>query len=355
MRLFLIRFVTVLALGLVVVPPWSVHAGGEPISVQLKNDVPGNQKPNLTITANEPVANLRLDLTRDDGQKFTLTHPSLAARQNVTLFIGDGKPGRAHYKGQLTMDLSGNKSWSFDLTFDTFIRGALEVSYDYGHVDVENHTMEFRLSRPAASAELVVMGDDGKELATAKATYKGEPPGTWLSISWQPKGPGTVAQLRLRASSTDGFTSRVELTPWSLIPEHEDVNFASDSAVIEPSESGKLDASLVKIREAVRRAAPFTKVQLYIAGHTDTVGGSEKNRKLSLGRAKAISLYFRQHGLDIPILYEGFGEELLKIGTPDNTDEPKNRRTDYILVPIGSPPPESLSRRGLRSHWQNLP
>ncbi|HEX2569013.1 MAG TPA: OmpA family protein [Polyangia bacterium] len=346
-----IRSAAVLAAALLL----GAGPSGDPITAQLKNDVPGGQKPTLTITAVERVANLRLELTRDDGQKFTLTHPALTPRQSVTLPIGDGQPGRAHYQGQLTMDLSDKRSWSFDLKFDTFIRGALEVSYDYGHVDVENHTMQFRLSRPAASAELVVMGDDGQELATAKATYKGEPPGTWLSITWQPKGPGTVAQLRLRASSTDGFTSRVELTPWSLIPEHEDVNFASDSAEIAPSESGKLDASLVKIREAVRRAAPFTKVQLYLAGHTDTVGGKEKNRKLSLARARAIGVYFRKHGLDIPILYEGFGEELLKVGTADETDEPKNRRTDYILEPIGAPPPESLSRKGVRAHWQTLP
>ena len=358
MRIPFARFVTVLVTVLTTVLLLGTRAGADPISVQLKNDVPGGQKPSVTITALERVANLRLELTRDDGQKFTLTHPSLAAHQHITLPIGDGQAGRAHYQGQLTMDLPGQPKqspWSFDLTFDTLIRGALEVGYDYGHVDLENHTLQFRLSRPAASAELVVIGDNGQELATVKATYHGEPPGTWLPLTWQPKGPGNAMQLRLRATSTNGLATRVELAPWSVNIEHDDVTFASASADIAPSESGKLDVSLAKIRETVRRAASFLKVQLYVAGHTDTVGGKDQNRKLSLARARAIALYFRQHGLDIPIAYEGFGEDSLKVGTPDETDEPKNRRADYILGAWGAPPPESLSRRGVRGHWQNLP
>jgi hypothetical protein len=31
------------------------------------------------------------------------------------------------------------------------------------------------------------------------------------------------------------------------------------------------------------------------------------------------------------VLYEGFGEEALLVSTPDETDEPKNRRAEYIL------------------------
>ena len=34
----------------------------------------------------------------------------------------------------------------------------------------------------------------------------------------------------------------------------------------------------------------------------------------------------------IPVLYEGFGEEALAVATADETDEPKNRRAQYILA-----------------------
>ena len=45
----------------------------------------------------------------------------------------------------------------------------------------------------------------------------------------------------------DVLVTRVELTPWSVAVDHEDVNFATNSAAIEPAEDAKLDASLGKI------------------------------------------------------------------------------------------------------------
>ena len=61
------------------------------------------------------------------------------------------------------------------------------------------------------------------------------------------------------------------------------------------------------------------------------MGAAKYNLGLSLKRAQSIAGWFRKNGLRIAIAFEGFGEQALRVATPDNTDEPRNRRVDYIL------------------------
>jgi outer membrane protein OmpA-like peptidoglycan-associated protein len=117
--------------------------------------------------------------------------------------------------------------------------------------------------------------------------------------------------------------------------------------VITPSEEPKLAASLKLITEALtahRQLQP----RLYIAGHTDTVGTPAHNLRLSQQRAQTIAAWFRNHGLRLPIFHEGFGEHALLVATPDQTDEPRNRRVDYIL----SADPPTLKATGFRAAWK---
>jgi outer membrane protein OmpA-like peptidoglycan-associated protein len=148
--------------------------------------------------------------------------------------------------------------------------------------------------------------------------------------------------------------SNLELIPWSVEIAHEDVNFSTDSAVIEPGEDKKLDASLAKINDVVKRSEKFMKMRLYVAGHTDTVGANAKNRKLSLDRARAIAGYFRKKGLKLQIAFAGFGEEVLKVKTADSTDERANRRADYVLGPAGGAPPFKGPYLKVKAGWNQL-
>jgi len=50
-------------------------------------------------------------------------------------------------------------------------------------------------------------------------------------------------------------------------------------------------------------------------------------------------------------MYEGFGEQSLAVATPDETDEPRNRRVDYILS-VEDPP---LKAAGFRPVWKRVP
>jgi outer membrane protein OmpA-like peptidoglycan-associated protein len=230
----------------------------------------------------------------------------------------------------------------------------VHVGYDADHLDLDKHVLQFKPSRPIADATLVAIGEDGKELGKGSATYDKAPDDPWWSITWTQPANTRVMMLKLRVEAADGVATNVELIPWSVSIDHEDVNFRTDSAEIDPDERAKLDASLTKIEDAVKRATPFMKVTLYIAGHTDTVGPTAKNAKLSLDRANAIGKYFRTKKLAIPVQVAGFGESVLKVKTADETDERANRRADYVLGPTGGTPPFKGPYLKVSATWKSL-
>lgn len=342
------------ALCIAVVLLFAGTAWAQPVSYQLRGEVPIGEKPQIRITAAQKVTDVRIEVERDDGKRFTAKHGTLAKGQAVTLSIGDGAAGRASYKGTISARVPGAARWSEQLTFDTLVRVPLKVGYDADHLDLDKRILQFKPSRAVASAELVVIGEDGKDIGKGSASYDRAPADGWHPITWTQASGTRVMMMKLRVVASDGTATNLELIPWSVEIEHEDVNFSTDSAVIEPGEEKKLDASLAKIREVMKRAERFMKLRLYVAGHTDTVGSSAKNRKLSLARAHAIGTYFRKKGLQIPIAVAGFGEDVLKVQTADNTDERANRRADYVLGPVGGAPPFGGPYTKARATWKEL-
>lgn len=328
-------------------------AAAQPLTYQLAGDVAIGTKPMLKLTAVQKVTDVRIELERDDGKKFVIAQKALAKGQSVSLTFGDGAAGKASYKGTISAKV-GTEPWKEQLTFDTFIRTPIKVTYDVDHLDLDKRVLQVKLSRTADTADLVVFGEDGKELGKGSAKLTGQTPNTWVSITWTQPADARVLKMKLRVASADGTATSVELIPWSVEIEHEEVNFATDSSVITDTETKKLDASVAKITEAVKRSEKFVKMTLYVAGHTDTVGAGGKNRTLSIARARAIAAYFRSHGIAIPIAYAGFGEDVLEVKTPDNTDSAANRRADYVLGPTGGSPPFKGPYLRVRVDWKQL-
>jgi outer membrane protein OmpA-like peptidoglycan-associated protein len=253
------------------------------------------------------------------------------------------------------MQIATGKRWTEQLTFSTIVGGGtLKVAYDADHLDLDKHVLQFKPTKPVQSAELTVIGDDGKQLATNTATYSAPKQDEWQSITWTQPANTRVMTMKLHVATADGSAANVELIPWSVTIDHEDVNFTTDSSKIDATESVKLDSSLAAIDGVVQRSEKFMKMRLYIAGHTDTVGPSAKNRKLSLDRALAIATYFRKKGLKIPIAFAGFGEEVLKVKTADNTEERANRRVDYVIGPAQGAPPFKGAYLKVKTDWKQL-
>ncbi|HEY5955589.1 MAG TPA: OmpA family protein [Polyangiaceae bacterium] len=225
----------------------------------------------------------------------------------------------------------------------------LQIQVDRAKVDLEGHRLEVQLNRPAARIELKVYGEDKEVLAneTFRPTVSNadEP----IVVHWSPSGKAPAALIELFGYDTEDNWVGVAIVPWNVKIPHEEVNFQTDKATIQKSETGKLQDSLERINAAAQRYQQLGKIQLFIAGHTDTVGKPAYNLDLSRRRAQAIAAWFVTNGLTIPVAFEGFGESALLVETKDDVDEPKNRRVDYIL---SVEPP--VSKKGRAAAWKYL-
>lgn len=72
--------------------------------------------------------------------------------------------------------------------------------------------------------------------------------------------------------------------------------------------------------------------ELTVIGHTDTTGNTASNYQLGLQRAQAVRALLLKAGLDASLVdVESHGEADLLRKTPDNTDEPRNRRVEITI------------------------
>ncbi len=79
--------------------------------------------------------------------------------------------------------------------------------------------------------------------------------------------------------------------------------------------------------ELAARIRGWPAVELLIVGHTDTVGDGPFNERLGLARAQAVAAELASRGVSpLSLTIESRGERELLVNTPDETDEPRNRR-----------------------------
>lgn len=106
------------------------------------------------------------------------------------------------------------------------------------------------------------------------------------------------------------------------------VTFATGSYSISPA----FQATLDKVAQSLRDY-PNSLVDVY--GHTDTVGTTASNQRLSEERARAVTNYLVGRGVaSSRVRWQGFGETQLKVSTADGVNEPLNRRVEIKIVPI---------------------
>lgn len=99
-----------------------------------------------------------------------------------------------------------------------------------------------------------------------------------------------------------------------------EINFAFDSAAIEPAAGYTID----QIAEEIKEYKPG---EVTVAGHTDTVGSAAYNADLSARRADAVSQALTEHGVENRIIdEEAYGESDLAVETRDEVRLRENRR-----------------------------
>ncbi len=93
----------------------------------------------------------------------------------------------------------------------------------------------------------------------------------------------------------------------------------------EESRGGELPKILAELR---RRPVP----DVAVIAHTDSVGEHEANDRLSAQRAERVKGFLVEIGIPAArIQTSGRGEREPLVATPDNTDEPRNRRVEISV------------------------
>lgn len=110
-----------------------------------------------------------------------------------------------------------------------------------------------------------------------------------------------------------------------VLPRRYLLYFQSGGAELTPES----EALLATILEDVQHR-PVADVS--VIGHTDTVGRADANEALGLKRAQGIAEMLTQRGLQaFALAVESHGERNPLVPTPDETDEPLNRRVEISV------------------------
>ncbi|MBL9037463.1 MAG: OmpA family protein [Archangium sp.] len=330
----------------VALPAWA-----DLIDVSLTNTrvTAGRGAPAVVLAIRQPIVGFRLTLRRGDG--------------HVVDVRGTGKPGTTRsvplpatvglfsWVGTLEVSTPGSEKGELPLSFDTHVGAQPKLTFEADRdLDLVNRRVTIRLSNPVETVRLSVLLDTGQLAFDDDLDFEGRGADTPLDLTW-PDAPGQVMKISVKATDVFGAYTGIDLFPWHVDIPHEDVVFDSGQAAVRSDQQPKLDASRARIAEVLAKVGRFAEVRLYVAGHTDTVGSTASNRVLSLQRAQAIAKAFRAKGLRMPMFAEGFGEEALAVGTPDETPEAANRRAQYLLA-IEPPPVHGAS---FTPTWRRVP
>jgi len=302
----------------------------EAVKLEVIHTVHAPKQPALIVKPQAPASRLKIALTCS-GVQAGFDGPASAQTE---IRISIPVPAGTHTcTGQLHGSFTDGTEGSMPLSFQVAVQDPIQLSVSMDDLDLEGHKVQVHLNQPVSQIDVDVFGETGQQIGAATVGATSRTPAT---VQWE-QAQEPIVRLRITATGTAGMSTALDLFPWSYKIPHDEVIFSSGSAVIRPSEIPKLEAARVKIAQVVTRFSPdklgFTlPMQLYVAGYTDTVGNSVTNRLLSERRAEALASWFKASGFGHPIHFQGFGEGALAVVTPDETDEPANRRALYIIA-----------------------
>ncbi len=311
--------------------------------------VEGQGEVGLMLLANRGVKQAILEVAPEGGSTRRYSSGPIADGAEKLIAIPQ-KAGDKNYSGTLHVYFKDGGEGGMPISFRLTVMQSLQVEVDKNSLDLVSKKVSFTASRPVAKVEYRVLADTGVVMDQGSKAFSAAEAGGPLTLQWAGT-EGTVIRIDMKVTDTTGTFSQLELSPWHVDIEHEEVVFRSGSDAIDASEQPKLDHAYGLIQENVRKYGKLVQLNLYIAGYTDTVGKAAHNQELSLRRARSIAKAFRAKGFSFPIYYQGFGEEVLAIPTEDETDEAKNRRALYILGGDTRPSGPQIPKDA----WKQLP
>jgi outer membrane protein OmpA-like peptidoglycan-associated protein len=323
----------------------------ERLGLQLRLKVQtGGESPALILNPEIPIKSLIANLKPVNGGRPVRLRTGRLSKGERKILPWKQGIGTTTWIAQTTVIYANNERSVFKLTFESTVYPKVASNISKADVDLENQEITVRLNQPLARIDLIIIGDDGKEMYSGSEEFEDIDANTPTSVSWTPKAGVGVLTIDVKVWSIFGFWVSTRITPIEINIPHEDVEFESGKWAVRTSEAPKIDATLEILSEKLKRYGGLVQLQLFVVGYTDTVGSKAANRELSEKRARSIATYFRRNGVKLPIYYQGFGEDVLAVKTPDETAEARNRRAVYILA--GSPPEQQTSIP--QSRWKRL-
>jgi len=251
-------------------------------------------------------------------------------------------------RGSMRGEFSDGSEGAMPLAFEISMLAPMKVEVPAASLNLDAHRLSVVSSRPISQIDIAVTGLGQQRLGGGSLDF---PTGRTSPVEarWT-QTPDEALLIVVTVTDPQGYWAEVTLRPWHYAIPHTDVNFATDDAVVRSAEEPKLAEALPQIQavfDKYGRDVPV--INLYVAGYTDTVGTGEHNDRLSDQRAASIAAWFRAHGFSGEVWYQGFGERVLAVSTPDGTDEAQNRRAAYVL---GSEPPAGTQFPG--ADWKRV-
>lgn len=322
----------------------SLPARANDVEASIQRTASEGKRPAFVLKVNKDLKRATLDLRSAKGNHRQSLGPAKGG-STLTFELPHREVGTRDWSGELSVSFADGGSGSMPLKFTTEVAAKMTFEVVNDQDDIrDKQRVVLKANAVVSKVDVEVYGEDDALIANQSVPFDNAAPGTPLTVDWVPGKPGPVLRLAVTVHDDKGFHNTGQFFPWTISVPHEEVVFASGKWDVRPSEEQKLRDALEKIRLEVKRygrgvAVHGSEIRLFVSGFTDTVGDRGSNRALSQRRARAIGEWFKRQGVGVPVYVRGFGEDVLKVDTPDETDEERNRRADYdigVNAPTGS-------------------
>lgn len=323
---------------------------GDPgqLGIELKTMVSGKAAPEIALNPVIHIKRIEIALTdKTNGKVQRLKAGAIKSGQRKALGFKQGI-GTTEWGAVIEVHWEKGDSDRFTLDFSATRVGEFKMTMEVEDVDLGARKLQARATNPVMTVELNIYGENDRLLWSGSERF--DPPvaaGEPAAIAWD-EIAGDIIRMDYKLTDVAGFWTGMRISPFSIEIPHEEVEFESGRSDIRATEAPKLERTMAAINDALRKHGTLLELKLFVGGYTDTVGDKASNRALSMARAASIGRWFQSKGLRIPVMYWGFGEEVLAVETPDETEEGRNRRAVYILsthAPTGRDVPYNSWKR----------
>ncbi len=328
-------------------------AAGPQWSFRVIDTVKPGQPAQLILQPRNTVHGVVVTLTPDRGKARTFKIKRIRAGEARTL-KWKVPLGASMWKGTLVASADGATTTA-PIELKVVSAKPLDVRLSKRDIDLTTARVVVRPTNPLAKAEVRAFDGEGAQVLDTVGDLEPLGKGATAVLFDVPEDTA-LRRVELKLHDEYGYWAALRIVSWYAEIEHEEVIFETAKWDVRPEEAPKvlhageaLNREIARFRRELGDDAATLDVQVYVAGYTDTVGSSADNQGLSDKRAKAIAMFFREHGVKVPIHYQGFGEAALAVETPDDTDEARNRRALYVLTNV---PPRGGAFP--RARWKRL-